>query len=512
VNDPTPTARGVLHRIGLLRPASAIALAVLLPFLALSLLSIETASALVIGAKDWVVGRFDWLFVGVASAALLLVVTLGVHPRANVRLGAKDAEPEFPRLAWFAMLFSAGLASGLLYWATAEPVLHFQQNPFLERAGIASSSAAAAMPALRITIFHWGLHGWAFYVLGALAIGVYSYRHGQALSFRTALYPLLGPRWIDRWPGLAVDGVALLGTVCGVATSIGLAAAGMNATLHALFGLEVGLAHQLAIVAGVCALGVASALSGVGRGIRRLSELNVWVSGVLLVALGILGPTAVLWSLFAGALVDYVREFASLGLWVADGSAGRRWQAAWTVFYWGWWLAWMPFVSLFIARISRGRSVREFVLGVMLVPTLVIIAWMAVFGGTALHQELAVPGSVSAAVNRDYSLGTVTVIENLGQPGWTLPLIAIAAFLLFTWLITSLDSATLVIAHMLGAPEIAGAKVLWGVVLAAVTGALMGVGGVSALQAASIIIGLPLAAVAIAVGVGLARDLLFRRL
>jgi choline/glycine/proline betaine transport protein len=486
VNDPTPTARGVLHRIGLLRPASAIALAVLLPFLALSLLSIETASALVIGAKDWVVGRFDWLFVGVASAALLLVVTLGVHPRANVRLGAKDAEPEFPRLAWFAMLFSAGLASGLLYWATAEPVLHFQQNPFLERAGIASSSAAAAMPALRITIFHWGLHGWAFYVLGALAI--------------------------DRWPGLAVDGVALLGTVCGVATSIGLAAAGMNATLHALFGLEVGLAHQLAIVAGVCALGVASALSGVGRGIRRLSELNVWVSGVLLVALGILGPTAVLWSLFAGALVDYVREFASLGLWVADGSAGRRWQAAWTVFYWGWWLAWMPFVSLFIARISRGRSVREFVLGVMLVPTLVIIAWMAVFGGTALHQELAVPGSVSAAVNRDYSLGTVTVIENLGQPGWTLPLIAIAAFLLFTWLITSLDSATLVIAHMLGAPEIAGAKVLWGVVLAAVTGALMGVGGVSALQAASIIIGLPLAAVAIAVGVGLARDLLFRRL
>ena len=350
------------------------------------------------------------------------------------------------------------------------------------------------------------------YVLAGLGIAVYGHRHGRPLSFRVAFTPVLGAARVDRWPGRLVDLLALFGTVCGVATSIGLSAASMNATLGGLVGIEVGLGNQIAIVLGVCALGIVSALSGVGRGIRRLSELNLWVSAALLLAIVALGPTLFLGSLLASSAVDYLVHVIPTGLWIASDSAGRSWQADWTVFYWGWWLAWTPFVSLFIARISRGRTMREFTIAVTLVPTLVTVLWMTVFGGTALHQELAQPGVISGPVNADYATGIVAVIGQLASPGVATLLTAVASFLLFTWLITSLDSATLVIAHLLGVSETPAAKVLWGGALAAVTTVLLLFGGVTALQAASIVIGAPLALLMIALAVGLVTDLLRGRL
>ena len=286
----------------------------------------------------------------------------------------------------------------------------------------------------------------------------------------------------------------------------------MNATLGSLLGLDVSIPNQIAIVFGVCALGIASALSGLARGIRRLSEINVWVSGALLLAIVLIGPTLFVGGLFFQTLVDYAAHVLPTGMWLAETPGQREWQASWTVFYWGWWLAWTPFVALFIARISRGRTVREFAVAVLLVPTLVTLVWMSVLGGTALHQELASPGSVSAAVNRDYSLGIVAVIGNLGRPGIGYLLTVIAAFLLFTWLITSLDSATLVICHLLGAEEAPPAKVFWGLALASVTTVLLLVGGLPALQAASIVIGLPLAAIMLLLAGGITWDLLRRGL
>lgn len=484
-----------------------IALALLAGQVALSIFSLETANALLIGLKDSVVSNFDWLFVFVANATLGLVLLLGLHPRANVRLGGEGDTPEFSRFSWFAMLFSAGLASGLLYWAAAEPILHHQNNPLLALGGIEPASEAAVASALRITIFHWGLHGWGMYVLCGLAIGVYSYRHNRPLTVRSALFPLLGERWIDRWPGRAVDLLALLGTVFGVATSIGLSAASLNATLSPLVGLSIAIPTQIAIVFAVCGLGVISAVSGLGRGIRRLSEINVWVSGVFLLAILALGPTIDLLTLLVTTALDYIWTAGPLGLWLGSSAEEKEWQSAWTVFYWGWWLAWMPFVSLFIARISKGRSVREFVFAVMGVPTLVIIIWMSILGGTALHQELANPGSLSVAVQQDYSLGITALLENLTVPALALTLTGIAAFLLFTWLITSLDSATLVICHLIERPDEAGQQLLWGMILAAVTAALLAAGGVSALQAASIVIGLPLAGVTLLICAGLLKDL-----
>lgn len=457
-------------------------------------------------AKAWVVGHFDWLFVLVANAAILGVALLAIHPLSKRRLGDDDSRPEFSRLSWFAMLFSAGLASGLLYWATAEPIIHLQSNPFLlapDASGVGVDAVAAAM---RITLLHWGIHGWAFYVLAALAISVYAYRHGQALTFRTALYPILGPKWIDRWPGTAVDLLALFGTVCGVATSIGLSAGSMNATLGSLFGIDVGETNQIVIVFGVCVLGTLSALSGLARGIRRLSELNIWVSAGLLAAFFLLGPTLFLGELILRTVVDYLVYVVPTGLWIGETVEDRAWQGDWTVFYWGWWLAWTPFVSLFIARISKGRTIREFAIAVMLAPTLVTLLWMCVLGGTAIAQESALAGSVSRAVNLDYSLGLIAVIENLGSPQTSQFLVAIAAFLLFTWLITSLDSATLMICHILKTEDSAAAKIFWGFALASVAAVLLRAGGLDALQAASIVVGLPLAGLMVLVGVGLLRD------
>jgi len=507
-SQPSPTGR-LLDRIGLPTFASRLAFAVVAVFVIGSVSSIGTVSAGLIGTKDWVIQHFDWLFVWVATGSVLVVALLAIHPRANVRLGPEDSTPEFTNLAWFAMLFSAGLASGILYWATAEPILHFEANPFWPGDG---DREGALSTALRLTVMHWGLHGWSFYVLAALAISIYSYRHGVPLSFRAALYPLLGPKHIDRWPGVAVDLLALFGTVCGVATSIGLSAASLNATLGGLVGLDVTVSNQIVIVFAVCSLGILSALSGVAHGIRRLSEVNVWVSAGLLSVFVVLGPTWFLGGQLLETVADYGLRLVPDGLWLADTPEDVSWQASWTVFYWGWWLAWTPFVSLFIARISRGRTVRELAIAVMLVPTLVTIVWMTVLGGTALHQEFMNPGSVSAAVSQDFSRGIVAVIGNLGWPRVQLLLMVTATFLLFSWLVTSLDSATLVICHLLGSEDSASAKVFWGLALASVTAVLLLAGGLLALQAVSIVVGLPLAVLMVLLTGGLIRDVLAGRL
>ncbi len=469
--------------------AAAAAMALLV---GVSLLDIERANALFGAAGKLVVGYFATLFAWLTTVSVLLVFALAFHPAARRRLGPDHARPEFSRTAWLAMLFSAGLASGILYWGTAEPITHLGGNPFLGPLGIAPGSEAAGKLALTLTIFHWGLHGWAIYVLGGLAIALAAYRMGQPLAFHSALFPLFGER-IRGWPGQCIDLLALFATVFGVATSIGLAVAGMNATLGALVDIGFDITTQLAIVALVCGLGIVSAITGVSRGIRLLSLANTWVSLALLLAVALLGPTRALLADMADSAESYATHLLSMGFYVAETAPNRAWQGAWTIFYWAWWLAWMPFVALFVARISYGRTIREFIVWVMLVPTLVVIVWMSVLGGSAVERELADPGSVSGAVAVDYSQGIVAVLAPLGGAEVGRVLIAVTAVLLFSWLITSLDSATLVIGHLLGAAERYEIKLTWGVLLGALSGLLLAAGGVPALQSASIVIGLPVA-------------------
>ena len=479
-----PIVFGAKHR------TSIFAICTLLLFAGFAAFDLDAANLATISARDMVTGYFDWLLTGTVSIVLLLAIALCFHPLASRRIGYDHDRPEFSRWSWFAMLFSAGLASGLVYWGAAEPITHFADNPFL---AAGASEADAATKAVTITIFHWGLHGWGLYAIAGLAIGLSAYRRGHPLTFSAALEPLLGPDHINGVVGRVVDLLALYGTVFGVATSIGLAVGSMNATIEPLSGLPFNLYTQLGIVMLVCTLGVLSVLSGVANGIRRLSELNVWLSLALMAVVVVIGPTLWLLEMFPLNALDYFLNVIPMGFWVADSKAGQSWQTAWTVFYWGWWLAWTPFVAMFIARISKGRTVREFILGVLFVPALVVVLWMTVFGGSALHEELAVTGAISGPVAEDYSMGLVATIEQLAGPGIEVAMLAVVAFLLFTWLITSLDSATLVICHILHFDHLGSMKILWGFILGGITCTLMLIGGIQALQAASIIIGLPMA-------------------
>ena len=486
-----------------------LAFALLAAFVIATVMNLDAASALFVDSKDYVVATFGGFFAWTASLCLIFVIGLGLLPqRFNVRLGDAGERPEFTNLAWFAMLFSAGLASGVLYWATAEPITHFQGNPHLTQSGVQPFSAAAAQSAVTLTIFHWGLHGWGFYVLVGLSIAYSAFRHDQPLTLSTSLYPLLGDR-CRQWPGVFIDLIGVFGTVFGVATSIGLAVGGMNAAMSELFGFSVNTTNQLLIIALVAGLGVVSVVSGISRGIRRLSEINVYLSSVLLMGILLLGPTGFLLGFVVTSFGDYVTQVMPMGFWVANNAPEEAWQGAWTVFYWGWWLAWAPFVGLFVARISRGRTLREFVLGVLLVPTLVIIVWMSVFGGTALHGELGAGASIVEQVNEDYALGTVSVIRRLDI--LVLPLICLVGFLLFTWLITSIDSATLVVCTLLRRePHHVSnrQKTVWGLTLGLLSAVLLYAGGLNALQAASIVTGLPIGFLLLAIGVGLTKELM----
>lgn len=488
-----PDAEDLLSRIGLPNATARVAVAGVSIVIVVALAFLDRAQAALAAARAAVISGADALFVLSANVCLVVLAILALHPVGRLRLGADDERPEFGTGSWLAMLFSAGLASGLLYWATAEPLLHAAANPFLESG---TTPEAASRLGLRLTMFHWGLHGWGFYVLAALAISIPVHRGGAPLRFREVLST--GPAALasSRAVGGTLDLLAIFGTVCGVATSIGLSASSMNATLAALVGqgteAPLDVRVQIGIIAAVALLGIASAISGVARGIRWLSTVNAWVSVGLMLIFLLLGSTAEILALIVESFVDYVASAPALGFFVAKTEAARQWQADWTLFYWAWWLAWTPFVSLFIARISRGRTVRELVVGVTLVPTAVTLVWMGLFGGTALLADREASGAISRAVETDYALGLVAVIEQLATgPGATV-LIALACFLLFTWLITSLDSATLVLCELMGTAGTHTAKAFWGLAVASVAAILLGVGGLAALQAASIVIGLPL--------------------
>lgn len=483
-SEQAPVEFGAKHGLSV---ATILSLVLFSVFAAVDL---DLANTITVAARDAVTGYFDWLLTGMVSIVLLLAIALVFHPKSSKRIGKDDEVPEFSRWSWFAMLFSAGLASGLVYWGAAEPITHFGTNPFVSDS---ASSLEAATTAVTITIFHWGLHGWGLYVVAGLAIALAAYRHDNPLAFSSAFRPLLSRTQLEGPTGRAIDILAIYGTVFGVATSIGLAVASMNAAIEPLIGIPMNVYSQLTIVMVVCTLGVLSVLSGVAKGIRRLSEVNVWLSLLLLLSIFAMGPSMWLLNFLPSNFFDYATSAIPMGFWVADSAAGQAWQTSWTVFYWGWWLAWTPFVAMFIARISKGRTVREFICGVLLVPALVVVVWMTVFGGTALHQELNIAGSVSEAVSKDYSLGLVATIENLVSGQTRIFLLAVVAFLLFTWLITSLDSATLVICHILRFDHLGGMKIMWGFLLGGVTCTLMLIGGIQALQAASIIIGLPIA-------------------
>ncbi len=453
-------------------------------------------TALQAGIADYT----GWFYVLVMNVVLIFVVWLLFSRFARVRLGGEDERPEFSTLSWFAMLFSAGMGIGLLFYGVAEPVLHFTSG---SSSGAASSEAARQ--AMQYTFLHWGLHPWAVYALVGLALAFSSFNYGQPLSIRTAFFPLLGER-IHGAGGNAIDILATVATLFGVATSLGIGAQQVGAGLDHLFEIGQGPAHQVGVIAVITTFATISVVLGLHAGIRRVSQINVVLAVLLLLFVFALGPTLFLLDAFVENVGGYVQNLPALATW-SEAYEGTDWQNGWTVFYWAWWISWSPFVGMFIARVSRGRTVREFILGVLLIPTAVTFVWMTVFGNTALDVELNGVGGIATAVAQDVPLSLFVLLEGFPLAGVTSVLAIVVVVFFF---VTSSDSGSMVIDIITAGgdpdPPIPQ-RLFWAILEGVVAAALLLGGGLVALQTATITIGLPFAVVLLLMAVSLRRGL-----
>ncbi|ENY73169.1 betaine/carnitine/choline family transporter [Aeromonas diversa CDC 2478-85] len=481
-----------------LNPTMAVtALTVVTLFLLFGVFDPDTAGAWFTGAKDTIIAGFKWYYILVVALFLFFAIYLMFSRFGSIKLGDDDQEPEFGYFSWFAMLFSAGMGIGLVFWSIAEPIYHLQANPFIKE----GMTPEAAQVAMRLTFFHWGLHPWAIYVIVGLSLAFFSYRRKLPLAIRSVLYPLLKERIYGFW-GHAADVLAVFGTVFGVATSLGLGVAQMNTGLNQMLGLEVSQSNQLWLIGIISVIATLSAISGVGRGVKILSELNVWLSFFILVLFLAMGPTTYILNAYVQNIGDYLQNIIRLSFWTnTEANGTSAWQSAWTAFYWGWWIAWAPFVGMFIARISKGRTIREFVLGVLLVPSLLGMLWLTVFGGSAMNLELFGPGGVATAVNNDVTLALYKTVDLMDWGAIGLIAKGVLTLLICTYFITSSDSGTLVITTLLSIgdqdPPVLH-RAVWGLGQGLVAAILLISGGLAALQAASIIAALPFSVIMLA--------------
>ena len=457
-------------------------------------------SQLVAQIQDLIVTRFGWFYILSVSGFLIFVLWLFFSRHGAVKLGADDDEPEYSYPTWFAMLFSAGMGIGLLFYGVAEPVLHFG-NPRLGAGG----TIEAAKAAMNTAFFHWGLHAWAIYIVVGLALAYFGYRHNLPLTIRSTLYPILGDR-VNGPIGYAVDVMAILGTLFGVATSLGLGVMQVNAGLNYLDVLDISLGNQIWLIVGITLIATVSVVTGLDYGIRRLSEINVLLAILLLAFVFLAGPTVFLLSTFVESVGHYVQTLIDASF-RTTAFRGIEWQKGWTMFYWGWWISWAPFVGMFIARISRGRTIREFIGGVLFAPVLFTFFWFTVLGNTALHIELFGAGGMVSAVSDNVATALFVMLNQLP---WATITSVIATVMVVTFFVTSSDSGSLVIDMISsnGDPDPpVWKRVFWALSEGAVAIVLLLVGGLGALQTAAIATALPFSAIMVLMCVALVLSL-----
>jgi len=427
-----------------------------------------------------------WFFVATMNIVLIFVVSLLLGRFGDIRLGGEGARPEFSTMAWFAMLFSAGMGIGLLFYGVAEPMFHFVASPLAE-----AGTADAARTAMDFTFLHWGLHPWSIYALVGLSLGFFAFNRGLPLSIRSVFYPLFGER-IYGPIGNIIDIMATVATMFGVATSLGLGVQQVNAGLHHLFDLPQTTWVQLVLIAAITAIATWSVVKGLDSGIKRLSQLNVIVAASLLLFVLLMGPTLFILNAFVENTGYYLQKFFQLSTW-NETYENTEWQNGWTVFYWGWWIAWSPFVGMFIARVSYGRTIREFIKGVLFIPTLVTFLWVTTFGNSALEIEMFGGGGIAKAVQENIPVSLFVLLEHFPLDAFT-SLLAVAVVI--TFFVTSSDSGSLVIDIITAGgntepPMIQ--RIFWAVMEGLVAAALLLGGGLVALQTAAISTGLPFA-------------------
>ncbi|WP_370189808.1 BCCT family transporter [Qipengyuania sp.] len=476
-------------------------------------------------ANSRIIASFAGWYVYLVAFLMLACFVLAIVPQSGrLRIGNADEKPEFGRFSWFAMLFGAGIGIGMLTYSTGEPLSHFANNPEIIRGRVAAESVAAVRPAYTYTFLHWGFAAWGTYALVGLAIGYVAYRRNLPLTVRSALAPLFGLRMSGLW-GHVIDIVAVVATLLGVAVTMGLGVEQFVAGLARLgFGDWLldsdGSASAAAVVVALAILvgaSTLSALSGVGRGIKWLSNLNMALSALLLAMFLIVGSGLYGLQVLGVGLWDYLRTLVpnSLTLFESGGAIGDalvQWQLDWSVFYWAWWIAFAPFVGMFIARISRGRSIREYVFGVILVPSLMCFVWMALVGGTAIDLELRgiAGGRILDTGISDQLYATLAVLLN---PAVAMIASGLVVILLLTYLITSTDSAILIVNTINGAGESEGSRrrhiLFWGLALALMVGSMLILGGIDAIRITMIIGALPFSFVVAIMAVAILKAVAF---
>ncbi len=443
---------------------------------------------------------FDWFFLLSANVFVVFCLFLIFSPWGSIRLGGKDAEPDFTYVGWFAMLFAAGMGIGLMFFGVLEPVYHMAisqplgtPSPIAEDGTIIEANVdVARRMGLAATIFHWGLHPWAIYSIVALSLALFSFNKGLPLTIRSAFYPIFGDR-VWGWTGHIIDTLAVFATLFGLATSLGFGAQQANAGLEYVFGIPNNTVVQVILITGITGIALYSVLRGLDGGVKVLSEINMAVAALLLFFVLFVGPTGTILSDFVAGIGTYAAELVPLSN--PFGREDTGYSQDWTAFYWAWWISWSPFVGMFIARVSRGRTVREFLISVLIVPSLVCILWMAVFGGTAIDQVLTDPtaSAVKANVIDSYSpeISLFAMLEGLP---WTAVTSTIGIILVVVFFVTSSDSGSLVIDTITAGGKVdapVSQRVFWCTFEGAVAIVLLLGGGLNALQAMVISTGLP---------------------
>ncbi len=445
----------------------------------------ETAQSFFGDMQAWIVENVSWFYVLAVALILLSTLFMAASRYGDIKLGPDHSQPDYKSSTWFAMLFSAGMGIGLMFFGVAEPVMHFIAPPVGD-----PNTVQAAREAMKLTFFHWGLHAWAIYAVVALILAFFSYRHGLPLTLRSALYPLIGKR-IYGPIGHAVDIFAIISTVLGIATSLGYGVLQINSGFNYLFGLPVGTNVQVFLIVAITALATLSVATGLDKGIRILSEINLSLAVILLVLVLMLGPTALLLKSFVENTGGYLSEIVSntFNLFAYEPT---DWLGGWTLLYWGWWLSWSPFVGMFIARVSRGRTIREFLTGVLLVPTGFTFMWMTVFGNTSINMIMN-KGITSLAdqVNADTSLALFAFLEHFPFSS-VLSMVAVCMVILF--FVTPADSGSLVIDMLASGGNTQTPlwqRIFWASSTGIVAITLLLSGGLGALQSATIASALP---------------------
>jgi len=433
-----------------------------------------------INITDWA----KWLFVAAVNVFIGFSLYFAFSKYGSIRLGGEHAKPEFSTAAWFAMLFSAGMGIGLMFFAVAEPMWHLLYPPHSE-----AGSIGATRDAMGITFLHWGLHAWAIYAIVALALAFFAFNRKLPLSFRSVFYPLLGDR-INGWMGDVIDTLAVLATLFGLATSLGLGASQAGAGMEYVFGLSNTVNLQVIIIAVVTGVATISVVLGIDKGVKVLSEFNIRIAALFLLFILVVGPTFYILGTFIQSTGHYLQNFASYSTWTQTFEEGE-FMTTWTVFYWAWWISWSPYVGMFIARISKGRTVKQFVLGVLIVPTLVTFLWMSGFGGSALFLETGGIAEIASAVEADQTTSLFVLLDQF-------PLSSITSFLaiilVLSFFVTSSDSGSLVIDGLTSGGKIeasVGQRIFWATTEGLVAAVLLLGGGLGALQAGAISTGLP---------------------